>query len=383
MEKKRVCCIVGTRPEAIKMAPVILDLATREWADVIVVCTSQHRDTVLPILGFFGIEVHHDLDVMVPNQDLSSLTARLLFALGPLLGRLKPDAVLAQGDTTTVFAAALTCFYQSIPFGHIEAGLRSGRLDNPFPEEFNRIACDMVSAWHFVPTDAGHRHLMRELPQAKSVFVTGNTVIDALRLVAERDQRPPITLRQGTRLLLVTLHRRESHGEPLVGILHALKDLLNLEADLEILLPVHPNPNVSGPVHDVLGSQPRVHLTPPLSYPDLVAALKLCTLVLTDSGGIQEEAPSLGKPVLVARTTTERPEAVDAGVAALVGTDPAKIISLVRQLLGDTATYQRMSRGASPYGDGQAAQRIGDILAGSFGLEARPRATVPEFAYVL
>lgn len=373
--RRTICVVLGTRPEAIKMAPVIADLRTREWAKVVVINTAQHRDMVMPVLDLFGLQVDYDLDVMTHRQSLGTLTARLIQGLEQRISCDRPDVILAQGDTTTVLAASLVAFYNLIPFGHVEAGLRSRDIGDPFPEEFNRVVADLAARWMFVPTRQSRDHLLRESHSDERIFVTGNTVIDALLTV--RNRAVPNNIRARTLsqnvsvkksdLLLVTLHRRENHGARMSAVCDAILRLVSARPNLSVVLPVHPNPSVSELIHSKLGGIGQISLVPPLEYTALVDALDRCTLVLTDSGGIQEEAPALGKPVLVARSTTERPEAIHAGVAELVGTDENLIVNRVSQLLDDPSEYKRMARGASPYGDGRAAARIGDILAGHFG----------------
>jgi UDP-N-acetylglucosamine 2-epimerase (non-hydrolysing) len=358
----RIMCVVGTRPEAIKMAPVIRALAALPGIETRVLSTAQHRHMVEPLLAFFGIRPDHDLDAMTANQSLAELTSRLLTRISALLGETRPDLVVAQGDTTTVMTTALACFYLGIDFAHVEAGLRTGDLGQPFPEELNRIVAGRIAALNFAPTAGARDNLLREGTDAGRIFVTGNTVIDALLWTAERVGAPPVALAPGQRLLLMTRHRRESFGAPIRAVLGAVRDLLARNPDLVLLYPVHPNPNVAGPAQEILGAVKRAHLVAPLDYPDLIAAMRACHLVLTDSGGIQEEAPALGKPVLVTRETTERPEAVDEGVAALVGTDPGRITRQVQRLLDDPAAYAAMAKGASPYGDGRAAARIAEIV---------------------
>ena len=370
----RIICVIGTRPEVIKMAPVIHALHRQPWARLSVLSTAQHRHLTGPLLGFFGIAADHDLDVMTANQTLAELTSRLLDRIAGLLARQQPDLVIAQGDTTTVMTTALACFYLGIRFAHVEAGLRTGDLRQPFPEEFNRIVAGRLAALNFAPTKRAEANLLREGTDPATVFVTGNTVIDALLWTAERAGPPPVKLAAGQRLLLMTLHRRESFGEPIRAVLAAVRQLITRNPDLVLLYPVHPNPNVSEPARAALGGLGRVHLVAPLDYPALIAAMRAAHLVLTDSGGIQEEAPALGKPVLVARETTERPEAVEQGVAALVGTDAGRITAAVQRLLDDETAYAAMSRGASPYGDGNAAARIVGIIAGSVGKERVPAA---------
>lgn len=356
-----VSCVIGTRPEAIKMAPVVLELGQRPWARSSVVLTAQHRHLVDPLLAWFGITADHDLDAMQENQTLAELTSRVITRLSDLFQRERPDIVLAQGDTTTVLGTALACFYLRIPFGHVEAGLRSGTLNQPFPEEFNRIVADRLAAIHFAPTEIARATLVAEGVATDSIHLTGNTVIDALLWTGSKNPDLPIAIGKGSRVILMTLHRRENFGKAIRAILGAVRDIVLRNPDVEVIYPVHPNPNVRRPAHEVLGNLARVHLTEPLPYPALVAALKRCHLVITDSGGIQEEAPAFGKPTLVTRDVTERPEAIAAGVALLVGTDPQRIILEVERIL-DRITYRAPASGVSPYGDGSAARQIGDAL---------------------
>lgn len=339
------------------MAPVILKLREEDWCDVTVLSTGQHREMTRSVLASFGIEIDIDLDVMVANQTLAGLTARVLDKLDPVIASGAYDLLLVQGDTTSVMAASVGAFYRRIPVGHVEAGLRTGDLDRPFPEEFNRIAAGIVAALHFAPTAGAEANLLREGKDRATVHVTGNTVIDALLHIARTDL--PCTFPSpGRRLVLVTAHRRENFGAPLEAICDAIAQLHDTREDIEFVYPVHPNPNVSGPVRKRLGALPRVHLQEPAEYVQLVALMKNATLVLTDSGGIQEEAPALGKPVLVLRHETERPEAVAAGVAELVGAHTARIVAKASELLDDPTAYKAMARGISPYGDGHAASRI-------------------------
>jgi UDP-N-acetylglucosamine 2-epimerase (non-hydrolysing) len=359
---KTVLCVVGTRPEAVKMAPVILALRAEPWARARVLATAQHRQMLDQVLDLFGIAPDVDLDLMRPDQSLPDLTARMLTALDAALGAERPDVVLAQGDTTTVLAAALACFYRRIPFGHVEAGLRTGDLANPFPEEMNRAVASRLARFHFAPTAASRANLLREgIPDA-AIHVTGNTVIDALLQVAARDVPIGPALTPGRRLVLVTAHRRESFGAPLREAFQALRALADANHDIEVLYPVHLNPNVSGPAHEILSGHPRIVLCDPLDYAPFVSAMKRAHLIVTDSGGVQEEAPALGKPVLVMREETERPEAVAESVVKLVGTSSARILAEAQRLLDDPAAYAAMARGVSPYGDGHAAERIVRVL---------------------
>ena len=320
------------------------------------------------MLDVFGIVPDVDLNVMRPGQSLVDLTARLLGSVAEALTLERPDMVLAQGDTTTVLATALACFYQRVPFGHVEAGLRTGRLDAPFPEEANRVVAGHLSAVHFAPTELARANLLREGITPSTVVVTGNTVIDALLATARLDLPIGVDLEPGSRVILVTAHRRDSFGEPLRRVCRAVAELHRRHPDIEILWPVHPNPSVRPVVESLLGTLPRVHLCDPLPYGPFVSALKRSYLVLTDSGGVQEEAPALSKPVLVLRAESERPEAVSAGVARLVGTDPRLIVSEADRLLNDPVAYRAMSAGASPYGDGHAAPRIVSNVARSLGV---------------
>lgn len=343
------------------MAPVIRVLRQTPDFRMTVLGSGQHRDLLEPLLDWFGIRIQRDLGVMIEGQSLAGLTARLMTALDACLAETQPDLVVAQGDTTTVMCAALCCFYRNIPFAHVEAGLRTFDLRNPFPEEFNRALAGKLARFHFCPTRRAAENLAKEGVDAATVFVTGNTVIDALHDTVSR--LPPSSSRQGKRQILLTMHRRESFGAPLERVCAALLRLCRIFSDLSVLYPVHPNPQVKRPVSRLLAGHPRIRLVEPLGYPELVAAMRDSYFILTDSGGIQEEAPALGKPVLVLREVTERPEAMELGVAKLVGTDPETIVAEAARLLEDSAHYQAMARGGSPYGDGRAAQRIRDILA--------------------
>jgi len=359
---KTVLCVVGTRPEAVKMAPVILALRREPWARARVLATAQHRQMLDQVLGLFGIAPDVDLDLMRPDQSLPDLTARMITALDQALEAERPDVVLAQGDTTTVLATGLACFYRRVPFGHVEAGLRTGDLANPFPEEMNRAVASRLARFHFAPTAASRANLLREGIADAAIHVTGNTVIDALLLVAARDVPVGVALDPGKRLVLVTAHRRESFGAPLREAFQALHALAEANPDVEVLYPVHLNPNVSGPAREILSGHPRIVLCDPLDYAPFVSAMKRAHLIVTDSGGVQEEAPALGKPVLVMREETERPEAVAEGVVKLVGTSSARILAEAQRLLDDPAAYAAMARGISPYGDGHAAERIVRVL---------------------
>jgi UDP-N-acetylglucosamine 2-epimerase (non-hydrolysing) len=371
---KKVVCVVGTRPEAIKMAPVILVLRREPWAETRVLASAQHRQLLDDVLRQFGITPDIDLDVMRASQALPELTARLMVSLDETLRAERPDVVLAQGDTTTVMVTALACFYRRVPFGHVEAGLRTGDFDNPFPEEMNRVVAARLARWHFAPTETARDNLRRE-GIVDGVHVTGNTVIDALLDVSACDVPLLADLSPGRRLILVTAHRRERFGPALESMCRAMREIVERHADVEVLYPVHPNPNVREVAYRVLGDHPRVSLCEPLDYGPFVSAMRRSYLVLTDSGGVQEEAPALGKPVLVMRTETERPEAVREGVVRLVGNDFATIVAETSRLLEDPAAYSAMARGVSPYGDGRASERIVRILRSELALrvEAGPR----------
>jgi len=364
---KHIVCIVGTRPEGIKMAPLIKALKKETWLRVTVLATAQHRHLLDQVLSLFDIQPDVDLDIMRPNQALPELTSRLITALDEKFGELAPDVVLAQGDTTTVMAAAMVAFYRRIPFGHVEAGLRTHDLNNPFPEEMNRLVAGHLASWHFVPTERSRRNLLREGIADAAIHVTGNTVIDALLEVAATDWPLNVPLDPRRRLVLVTAHRRENFGEPFRAICRAILQLLDRYPDIEVVYPVHPNPNVQLVVRELLGGHARILLCDPLDYAPFVEIQKRSFLILTDSGGVQEEAPALGKPVLVLRAETERPEAVDEGVVRLVGTDEALIVAEASRLLDSDSEYRRMARGVSPYGDGLAAGRIVNVLRNALG----------------
>jgi UDP-N-acetylglucosamine 2-epimerase (non-hydrolysing) len=359
---KKVLCVVGTRPEAIKMIPVIKSLQAAPWADCRILVTAQHRELLDQMFAFFGVVPHVDLNIMRANQTLVSLTARLLVEVAAVLEAEKPNMVLAQGDTTTVLATALASFYQRVPFGHVEAGLRTHCLNNPFPEEANRVLAGRLTALHFAPTLAARNNLLAEGLAAESIFVTGNTVIDALFMAVRRKQPIGVALDPSRRLILVTAHRRDSFGEPIRHICRAVRTLTQRHADVEVLWPVHPNPAIKPVVESMLGGHPRVHLCEPLAYGSFVSALQRAYLILTDSGGVQEEAPALSKPVLVMREQSERPEAIAAGVAKLVGCDELGITAETSRLLESPEAYAEMSVGASPYGDGAAAGRIAELV---------------------
>ncbi len=364
-----VLSVFGTRPEAIKMAPVVQELERRSGSIRSVVCsTGQHREMLDQVLELFAIRTDYDLALMEPNQTLSRLTANLITGLDGVIHEVKPDWVLAQGDTTTVLAASLVSFYHRVRFGHVEAGLRTGDKHRPFPEEINRRLADAMSDLFFCPTERSRQTLLGEGYRDSAIRVTGNTVIDALQQVAGRQYDwsagPLAAIPTDRRIVLITAHRRESFGEPFRELCLAIRELASAFAGegVQFVYPVHLNPNVRAPVSEILAGLDNVYLIEPLDYLSLVQLMKRSSLILTDSGGIQEEAPGLRVPALVMRETTERPEGVDAGVVKLVGTDRERIVAEAALLLRDAAAHARMATGENPYGDGRAAQRIVDAL---------------------
>jgi UDP-N-acetylglucosamine 2-epimerase (non-hydrolysing) len=362
----RPAIVFGTRPEAVKMAPVVKELEKR-GIDHAVIVTAQHRGMLDQILEVFEIHPHHDLDIMKHDQDLFYVTAAVLNGIKPVLLKEKPDVLLVQGDTTTTFAVSLAAYYLKIPVGHVEAGLRTWDKMNPYPEEINRQLTTRLTEYHFAPTEWAGKNLASEGIKPEHIFVTGNTVIDALLMTVDQNYRFDDNMLnsidfKNRRVILLTSHRRENFGEPMKEIFSACKELVEKNPDVELIYPVHPNPNVRKAVNEVLSNVPRVHLIEPMEYRPFVQLMNKSYLILTDSGGVQEEAPSLGKPVLVLRKTTERPEAIDAGTAKLVGTDRRRIVGTAQKLLSDPAEYRLMSMRSNPYGDGKAAERIVDIL---------------------
>ena len=376
---KRAIVIMGTRPEAIKVAPVIHALNQAEDFQPIVVATGQHKDMLASVINRFDLPVDHHLEVMQPDQSLSSLSARLLEAIDPILQAESPDITLVQGDTTSMLAGALASFYRGIPVAHIEAGLRTGQMMAPFPEEANRILASRLAHLHFAPTERAREQLLREHIDPATVFVTGNTVIDALHMELARQRNEGETDILGENLqeqlgadwqehpfVLITGHRRESFGPGFEEICNAIATLANRFQDHRFVYPVHLNPHVREPVQRILSGIENVRLIDPTPYGSFVALLHACHVVLTDSGGVQEEAPSLGKPVLVMRETTERPEGIEAGTVRLVGTDRARIVDEVDRLISDKEAYLEMARAANPYGDGHASERILEGLRSFF-----------------
>jgi UDP-N-acetylglucosamine 2-epimerase (non-hydrolysing) len=367
----KILSIIGTRPEAIKMAPIVREISRREDVLESRVCvTAQHRQMLDQVLTLFDIKPDYDLNIMQAGQSPTKVAASIFLGLDPILLEEKPDWVLIQGDTTTVMAAAIVSFYQRIQIGHVEAGLRSFNKWQPFPEEINRKIAGVVADLHFAPTKLSRQNLLDEGVPAKQIIVTGNPVIDALQWVAHLPFKPDKFIlapekRQQKKLILVTAHRRENFGKPIEQICQALLEIVHQAKDsVHIIYPVHLNPNIQDPVYRMLGNSKNITLTAPLDYLELVHVMKAVDLVITDSGGIQEEAPGLGKPVLVLREVTERPEAIRYGTVCLVGADPHKIVTETMRLLQNDAEYQKMARATNPYGDGHAAQRIVDALLG-------------------
>ncbi|EGR4232947.1 UDP-N-acetylglucosamine 2-epimerase (non-hydrolyzing) [Vibrio cholerae] len=372
MPPKKILTVFGTRPEAIKMAPLVHALAADERFEAKVCVTAQHREMLDQVLELFEITPDYDLNLMKAGQTLNEVTARILLELKPVLQEFKPDVVLVHGDTATTFAASLAAYYEQIAVGHVEAGLRTGNIYSPWPEEANRKLTGALTKYHFAPTETSQQNLLQENYAAEDIFVTGNTVIDALLMVKEKieqdaDLKATLTaqfpyLDESKKLILVTGHRRESFGGGFERICEALAQTAKRQPEVQILYPMHLNPNVREPVNRILGSVGNVLLIEPQQYLPFIYLMDRAHIILTDSGGIQEEAPSLGKPVLVMRDTTERPEAVAAGTVKLVGTDVEKIVSNLNTLLTDSEAYQAMSFAHNPYGDGKACQRILDSL---------------------
>jgi UDP-N-acetylglucosamine 2-epimerase (non-hydrolysing) len=371
--KTRVLTIFGTRPEAIKMAPVVKALASDPGVEARVCVTGQHRQMLDQVLELFEIEPEYDLDIMREDQDLIHITSAVMAGVDDVLQEFQPQRVLVHGDTTTALAAALAAFYARVPVGHVEAGLRTGDLSRPFPEEMNRCVVDVIADQQYAPTASAQNNLLRSGVEPKRIWVTGNTVIDALLMVLEHIRGNRALERRlaaqfgfvdfSRRLILVTGHRRESFGEGFENICRAIAEL-SQRADVEIVYPVHLNPNVQEPVRRILSNQRHVHLIDPLDYLPFVYLMSRADVLLTDSGGIQEEGPSLGKPVFVMREVTERPEAVEAGTVRLVGTDRAQIVAAVTEILEDREAYRAMTLRQNPYGDGRAAGRIVDAILG-------------------
>jgi UDP-N-acetylglucosamine 2-epimerase (non-hydrolysing) len=375
-KKERFLFIFGTRPEAIKLAPLVGKL--KEIGEVRVCVTGQHREMLDQVLGFFSIRPDYDLNIMKKNQSLFEVTATSLLLIEKIIDDARPDVIIVQGDTTTAFAGALAGFYKQVKVAHIEAGLRSFNKYSPFPEEINRSLVGRLADYHFAPTEKARKNLLREGIDGKEIFVVGNTVIDALiqgMEIIKKDEPRHLKrfrfLDPSKKLVLVTGHRRESFGRPFGRICRALKDIA--KEDVEIIYPVHLNPNVTGSVYPILGKVSNIHLTEPVDYPSLIWLMSRSYLVLTDSGGIQEEAPSLGKPVLVMRDVTERTEGIKAGTAVLVGTDRKKIVETTMELLHNRRAYEKMAKRRNPYGDGTASAQIRDVLKKIMGRSPRGR----------
>ncbi len=366
--------IFGTRPEAIKLAPLILEFKKNTSFDVNVCVTAQHREMLDQVLEIFEIVPDVDLNLMQPNQTLSKLTAKVINSVDEYLEKYKPDVIFVQGDTTTVFAVSLVAFYKKIKIAHVEAGLRTWNKYSPFPEEINRVLTSRLADFHFAPTETSKGNLLKEGLTGENIYITGNTVIDALFIAKEKieENMPEIPglnteiFSNGSKNVLITGHRRENFGKGFEQICQALQELSNEFPDVNFIYPVHLNPNVQEPVRKYLSGRKNIHLIEPLSYLPFVAAMYKSDIVLTDSGGVQEEAPSFGKPVLVMRENTERPEAVTAGTVKLVGTDPGKIFNEVKLLLTDSAAYSKMANAVNPYGDGLASKRIVKIISQYF-----------------
>lgn len=388
--KKKIAIVAGTRPECIKMAPVYFELERSLLLEPVFLATAQHRQMLDQTLSVFGIKPQYDLNLMQPGQTLSDLTARVIQSVSAWCQQHQPAAMLVQGDTTTVLASAIAAFYHSVPVGHVEAGLRTGNMLSPFPEEMNRRLTSPLAQWHFCPTQLSADNLLREAIDPSRISVTGNTVVDALLWVRDRLEQRGVTassvvqtnkipqafaerflLKPDSRWILVTGHRRESFGDGFERICQAIADIARRYPDVGILYPVHLNPNVREPVHRILGPLSAVALIEPVDYLQFVWLMNRCTFLLSDSGGVQEEAPSLGKPVLVMRETTERPEGVSAGTCRLVGTNPQRILDEAAILLEDQVEYQRRSSLANPYGDGQAAIRIRELLESALSTTSR------------
>lgn len=360
---KKVMLVFGTRPEAIKMCPLVKELKKRENTETIVCVTGQHKEMLKQVLDAFEVVPQYDLDIMKDKQTLFDVTVNILERIKTVLESEKPDVVLVHGDTSTTFVTALACFYMQIPIGHVEAGLRTYNIYSPYPEEFNRQAVSIVAKYNFAPTEASRQNLLREGKDESTIYVTGNTAIDALKTTVREDYtHPQLEWAKDGRLVMLTAHRRENLGQPLKNIFRAVLRVVNENPDIKVIYPIHMNPLVRAAANEVLGECDRVRLIEPLEVLDFHNFLARAYLILTDSGGIQEEAPSLGKPVLVLRDTTERPEGIAAGTLKLVGTEEEDIYREFTTLLNDKEEYEKMAKAANPYGDGFACKRIADIL---------------------
>ena len=360
---KTIMLVFGTRPEAIKMCPLVNELKTREHLNTVVCVTGQHRQMLDQVMEAFGVVPDYDLSIMKENQTLFDITTNILNGIGKILDEVRPDVVLVHGDTSTTFVTSLACFYKQIPVGHVEAGLRTYNIYSPYPEEFNRQAVGIIAKYNFSPTERSKQNLIREGKAPESIFVTGNTAIDALKTtVREEYSHPELEWAKDSRLIMITAHRRENLGEPMHNMFRAIRRVLEEHSDVKAIYPIHMNPAVRKAADEELGGCDRVHIIEPLEVLDFHNFLARSFMILTDSGGIQEEAPSLGKPVLVMRDTTERPEGIEAGTLKLVGTDEQFIYENFKLLLEDGGAYDAMSKAHNPYGDGLACKRIADIL---------------------
>lgn len=360
---KKVMLVFGTRPEAIKMCPLVNELKQREQLQTVVCVTGQHRQMLDQVLSAFHVTPEYDLSIMKEKQTLFDVTTGILEKIRAVLEKEKPDVVLVHGDTSTTFVTALACFYLQIPVGHVEAGLRTYNIYSPYPEEFNRQAVGIIAKYHFAPTETSRENLLREGKRAESIYVTGNTAIDALKTTVRADYtHPELDWAEGSRLILITAHRRENLGEPMQHMFRAIRRVMDEHPDVKAIYPIHMNPLVRQTAAEILGDDDRIHIIEPLDVLDFHNFMARSCLILTDSGGIQEEAPSLGKPVLVMRDTTERPEGIAAGTLKLVGTEEETIYREFSRLLTDATEYERMSKASNPYGDGLACRRIADIL---------------------
>ncbi|MFW7431502.1 non-hydrolyzing UDP-N-acetylglucosamine 2-epimerase [Vagococcus carniphilus] len=364
MNKKKIMSIFGTRPEAIKMAPVVKELEKNPEFESIVVITAQQREMLDQVLSVFKIKPDYDLDIMLPNQTLSQITSRVLEKLDPILAEEKPDIILVHGDTTTSFVASLGAFYHQISIGHVEAGLRTWDKYAPYPEEMNRQMTDCLSDLYFAPTELSKKNLLASNIDEAKIFVTGNTVVDALSETTLHGFTHPVTkeLKKDSKKILLTCHRRENFGEPMRNIFKAVVEMVEIYEDIEVIYPVHPNPNVKKLAEEMFEKQERIHLVEPMDVIDFHNCMKESYFIMSDSGGIQEEAPSLGKPVLVLRDVTERPEGLETGILKLVGTNTQTILSAVKDLMEDTRYYKSLSTKGNPYGDGLASKRIAKAL---------------------
>lgn len=376
MEKIKVMTVFGTRPEAIKMAPLVLALQADERFEAVTTVTAQHREMLDQVLEIFKIVPDYDLNIMHKEQTLTEITANVLTKLDQVIKAVKPDIILVHGDTTTTFAASVAAFYNQVAIGHVEAGLRTWNKYSPFPEEMNRQMTDDLADLYFAPTEESKANLLKENQAAAKIFVTGNTAIDALKQTVSSDYQHELLakLDPGHKLILVTMHRRENQGQPMARVFRTLLEVVEQRPEVEVIYPVHLSPKVQKLAHEILGNHERIHLIAPLDVVDFHNLAAKSYFIMTDSGGVQEEAPSLGKPVLVLRDTTERPEGVSAGTLKLVGTEPAKVKAAMLELLDDPNIYQQMAQAQNPYGDGQASQRILAAIAYYFGLsEQRPK----------